>query len=258
MKIKIYTRPHVFFAAKALASHLQRLCREVVMIEDIDPNDTTLHVIYCAFAAPALPKNYIVYQTEVLHSGWFSEEYQRILDGALAVWDYDIRNVPENIHRIHHIVPPGINFQNINEVRDIDVIHYGSINVHRRNLLNEIQNYYGIEIIENVYGEEMYALLRRAKVVLNLHFYPNAPLEVFRLYEALSYGCHVISEPTDKETQKRHIEMVYFAESACDFKICIDKALSRPFDYDLSPIDSLSFSAIKEAMAHLIRKFKVV
>ncbi|SEQ06854.1 glycosyltransferase family protein [Nitrosomonas ureae] len=245
MKVKIYARSHVLFAAEILANYLRKLDHELAIVGEIDPNDETLHIIYCAFAAPALPKNYVVYQTEVLNSKWFMEGYHRILNSALAIWDYDVRNVLHMPYIDHFVVPPGINSQNVDGIRDIDVMHYGSINERRRRLLNEIQD---VKIIENVYGEDMYALLKRAKVVLNIHYYSHAPLEVFRIYEALSYGCHVVSEPTDDATQKRHIEMVYFSESISDFKTSIAKALARPFDYDLSPIDDLAFNAVKEAM----------
>lgn len=248
MKIKIYVRPHVLSAAEILANHLRKLCHDPTIVGDIDPNDVTLHIIYCAFAAPALPKNYIVYQTEVLNSKWFTEDYQHILDGALAIWDYDPRNVLLMPSKAHSVVPPGINPQKTDSTRNIDVMHYGSINERRRRLLNEIRDYCCVEIVEDVYGEEMYALLKRAKVVLNLHYYPHAPLEIFRIYEALSYGCHVVSEPTDDATQKRHNGIVYFAESAFDFKTAIEKILDQPFDYDLSPIDDFSFDAVKEAM----------
>ena len=163
MKIKIYARPHVLFAAGILATHLCKLRYEATIIEDIDPNDATLHIIYCAFAAPAIPKNYIVYQTEVQNSKWFTEDYQHILDGALAVWDYDIRNILSNPSKAHSIVPPGINPQNTEGMRDIDVMHYGSINEQRRRVLHEIQDYYCVEIIEDVYGKEMYALLNVRK-----------------------------------------------------------------------------------------------
>jgi len=248
MKIKIYARSHVLFAAKILANHLRKLYHEPSIVSDIDPNDVTLHIIYCAFVAPALPKNYIVYQTEVLNSKWFTKDYQHILDGALAIWDYDARNVLHMPYKSHSVVPPGINPQSIDGNRDIDVMHYGSINERRRNLLNEVQDYCCIKIIEDVYGEDMYALLKRAKVVLNLHYYPNAPLAVFRIHEALSYGCSVVSEPTNDVAQKFHNDVVYFTESAFDFKTCIEKALDRSFDYDLTALDDYSFNAVKVAI----------
>lgn len=248
MRIKIYARAHVLFAAQILATQLGKLGHEPTIVGEIDPDDTTLHIIYCAFAAPALPKNYIVYQTEVLNSIWFTEDYHDILHGALAIWDYDVRNVLLMPFKAHCVVPPGINPQKTDGTRNIDVMHYGSINERRRGLLNGIRDYCCVEIVENVYGEDMYALLKCAKVVLNLHYYPQAPLEVFRIYEALSYGCHLVSEPTDDATQQRHNGVVCFAESAYDFKTCIKKALDRPFDYDLSPIDDFSFKAVKEAM----------
>jgi len=249
MRIKIYVRAHVLCAAEALANHLRKLGHEAIIVGDIDQNDTTLHIIYCAFAAPAIPNKYIVYQTEVLNSKWFTEDYQRILDSALAIWDYDERNVLLMPSKAHWLIPPGINHQKLDGMRDIDVMHYGSINEHRRSLLNEIGDHCCIKIVEDVYGEAMYALLRRAKVVLNLHYYPNAPLEVFRIYEALSFACHVVSEPTNDAAQERNKEIVRFADSASVLKTHIESALECPFDYDLSAIDDFSFNAVKEAMS---------
>ena len=52
----------------------------------------------------------------------------------------------------------------------------------------------GVEIFVapySVWGEELSRLLRRAKVVLNLHYYEAKILETCRIMESLSYGALV-------------------------------------------------------------------
>ena len=40
-------------------------------------------------------------------------------------------------------------------------------------------------------------MLKRTRVVLNIHYYENGYLETFRVNEALAHGCAVVSEKTN-------------------------------------------------------------
>ena len=88
MKIKVYSKPHTMFAALYLCQQLDKLGHDATVVKSINRNDDTLHIIYNASACPAIPPNYIVYQTEVPGSTWFKGRYYDIIQGAKAVWDY--------------------------------------------------------------------------------------------------------------------------------------------------------------------------
>jgi hypothetical protein len=241
LQIKIYYRWHIYTAAKHLAEQLCSLGYDAMLVTEVDANDDSLYIIYCAFCIAAFPKNYIVYQTEVAGSKWFDAQYMKILAGAPAVWDYSEDNIKQyaDLGRTVSTVTPGIAKPQIEITgeRDIPLLFYGSLNERRRNLLATINRYGKIYMAHNLYGEEMYALLKRTKVVLNLHYYRHAPLEVFRINEALSYGCHVVSEP-DTAAEDRYLNCVFFARTARDFDTAVGKALAKPFNYDLSHLSN--------------------
>jgi hypothetical protein len=241
LQIKIYFRWHIYTAAKHLTEQLCGLGYDAVLVVDVDANDDSLYIIYCAFCISQFPKNYIVYQTEVAGSKWFDEQYRKILAGASAVWDYSEENLKHYTYlgKAASIVTPGIALVEgkIKEERDIPLLFYGSLNERRRNLLTSVKRYGKIYMAHNLYGEEMYALLRRTKVVLNLHYYQHAPLEVFRINEALSYGCHVVSEP-DAPAAGRYWHCTFFAGTIKDFETAIGKALAKPFNYDLTNLSN--------------------
>jgi hypothetical protein len=86
-------------------------------------------------------------------------------------------------------------------VKDIDVLFIGSINPRRAHVLQEIQAQGArVEVAFNCYGTERDALIARAKIVLNLHFYPAKLLEMVRVSYLLANKAFVVSE-TGLETE---------------------------------------------------------
>lgn len=175
-------------------------------VDGVDTNSPNLHIIYGAHNHLRLPKRYILYQTEVAGSHHFSPRYLQYIRRAIAVWDYSATNIPayRHLNTNIHIVPPWVQKSFVeDEVRDIPILFYGWIegSPRRQRLLQEINQQLAtrhskpITIITNTLGPEMWHLLRRTRVVLNLHYYDNSPLELFRITEAMSHGCRVVSEP---------------------------------------------------------------
>jgi len=67
--------------------------------------------------------------------------------------------------------------------------------------------------VNNLFGSEIRDILRRSKIVVNIHFYANALLETTRLYECLSLGCVVVSEKSsDMHRHEDLIQLVDFVE----------------------------------------------
>lgn len=219
MRINIVTPPHTKFAAICLANSLTELGHDVYVQGYIEYNDT-LHIIYCAGAYHAMPKNYILYQTEVHSSHWFNVKYLGFIRKAKAVWEYQEGNMHkyQHLNKNIHLLPPSIMPQPP-QPKDIDCLFYGTVkgSKHREHWLKELewiktlQPYADIRVVHNTLENDIWKLLARTKTVLNIHYYKDAPLEIFRINEALSFGCNVISE-TSSNTGK-YDGLVQFADT---------------------------------------------
>ena len=83
--------------------------------------------------------------------------------------------------------------------RDIDVLFYGSPNTRRVKIVNDLREA-GLTVEacwEGVYGAERDALIARAKVCLNVHFYTPPRFEIVRVGYLLGNGACVVSESGD-------------------------------------------------------------
>ena len=95
----------------------------------------------------------------------------------------------------------------------ITILFIGLLNVRREKILNELKNYnslnnlnYVIKIVNNVFGDELVELIKKSKIVINLHYYPNAILEIFRIHDLLPYDCKILSENPGNEEEMNLIE----------------------------------------------------
>jgi hypothetical protein len=81
--------------------------------------------------------------------------------------------------------------------KDIDILFFGSLNKRRSFILEELkQKGYSVYVADGgVWGDDRTALLKRSKIVLNIHFYSSdAILETVRLGGLFANTCFVISE----------------------------------------------------------------
>jgi len=199
MQYKILTQRHIDFDARLLNETINTLGYPCEIVDSIDIYDDSIYIIYCANTVKVLPANYIVYQVEVFSSKWFTPRYLETIKGALCVWEYDRMNATsyKGYNQNVFIVPPGIKRQPVVE-KDIDILFYGSMNSKRQHILAELGNEFNITVANGYFGKDMWDMLARAKTVLNIHFYESVrgkyPLETFRVNEALSFGCDVVSE----------------------------------------------------------------
>ena len=80
-------------------------------------------------------------------------------------------------------------------IQDIDVLFYGSMNTRREAVLRKLGNR-GLKVIHafNAYGARRDALIARAKVVLNVHYYDSKIFEMVRVSYLLANRKAVVSE----------------------------------------------------------------
>lgn len=167
------------------------------------------NVIFCAHSlggnpAVALPSNCVIYNTEQMQSGSsFDSAGYRDLLKRFPVWDYSARNL-ERLRafiasdRLHYVpvgYVPELTRIEPSERDDIDVLFYGSLNARRNKVLADLEAA-GLRVHHafGVYGVERDRLISRAKVVLNVHFYPTNIFEIIRVSYLLANRKAVVSE----------------------------------------------------------------
>jgi hypothetical protein len=154
---------------------------------------------------PALQQmRYIPYQLEQLgdEQGTFSEKKHQLLSHACAVWDYSEDNIAFLAARGigARYLPLGYHpaLERITPVAkpDIDVLFYGSLGGRRAPLVEALQADAGLaaEMVFGSYAQERDELIGRARIVLNVHFYPTRIYESVRLSYLFNNRCFVLSE----------------------------------------------------------------
>ena len=231
---------HTLFVARLAAHALEKLgIRTTILTEEPETYSDELHIVICPQMFQRMPGRYIAFQMEqTVSSRWLTDEYYDRLDRAYAIFDYSLVNVAffretsssgKNIYYLPIDYLPSL--KRPHKRYQYDVLFYGDANCPRRQrILAELQQRFSVKVVSEVFGEELYQLLGRARVVVNIHYYDNAMLETTRLYEVLSLGRSlVVSErSSDGEEEKR-------LEGIVDFVAVDDTdALADRIEYWLS------------------------
>jgi len=153
---------------------------------------------------------YIVYQLEPLNlnlgliKDW--PEYLEVLINAHAIWDYAPYNqnylADHGFHNVY-VTPPAhhslIETLQLDELKDIDVLFYGSPHDRRKKVMQDLSKHnIKVVYVESLFGEDRNNLIRRAKIILNIHAWHGLNvLETVRLSFLLANKCFIISENSD-------------------------------------------------------------
>jgi SAM-dependent methyltransferase len=151
-----------------------------------------------------LPEQTVLYNLEQL-----DEKNRPMLTKLLTlglrfeVWDYSRRNMEilrgEGFKGTLNHAPVGFvdelfRIQKSPE-QDIDVLFYGSVNERRLRILEALKAQgLKVEAVFGVYGAERDALIARAKVVLNVHYYDSSIFEIVRVSYLLANRKAVVAE----------------------------------------------------------------
>ena len=181
-----------------------------------------------------LPNTYVAIQSEQTGSKWFTDDYVRKLKKAAFVWDFSPLNVARctergigNVCWVPARVPMDIfvrgsgmfnyHFQQ-HFSDDIDVLFYGSESPRRKEMFSMLSRLPGCRVAFKYYtlfGKDREDLIRRAKIVLNIHYWPSSALEAHRIEYACARGKCIISEPSaDKALDAIYSKCVDFATYA--------------------------------------------
>jgi len=167
-----------------------------------------------------LPADAILYNLEQVDPGspWF-DDAQLALLRRFAVWDYSARNAARlaALGLDAPVVVPIGWMPELTRIapatEDVDVLFYGSMNPRRTALVRRLRaEGLRVETAFGVYGAARDALIARAKVVLNVHFYPAKVFEVVRVSYLLANRKAVVSERgADPEEETPFADAVVFA-----------------------------------------------
>ncbi|MFC0246055.1 hypothetical protein ACFOLL_15805 [Falsochrobactrum ovis] len=205
----IMSTPHTIFIAQSIADHLKtRGIDASVMTSAPASFNHDIYIVLCAQMFDRLPPNErrILFQLEQsVSSRWFSKKYISDLENSLAIFDYSLTNIEflqnKGIRYPHvHYIPIGLSSSNISvnnpAEKEYDFLFYGDSNSspRRRHFLSKLQEKFSVVVYNNLFGEDMHNAIRKAKVVVNIHYYEGALLETPRIQECLSLGTPVLSE----------------------------------------------------------------
>ena len=174
-----------------------------------------------------LPKNkYIIFQIEQLNQN--TNFYQSIdfmkdlIRDSHFVFDYSETNLtyyPNNLKNKVTLITPFIKEMESNSIsKTIDILFVGHLNERRSKILDTLRktNKFNIETVSNKYGTDLIDIVHKSRILLNLHAFPNAILEIFRIHDILSFDIRIISElPGDEDPEKlaeKYKDYVEFTE----------------------------------------------
>lgn len=243
----IVTPPHTLYLATIYADELTRLGFATHVASRLEEQDSYQYVIvFCPNVFEGMKDGYIAVQMEqTVNARWFTPSYLEKLQRADSIIDYSVSNI-EFLKGLGYplsklfYVPAGMTagLSTVKETpplsyeeRDIDVLFYGDASCQRRtHILKELSRRFKIRIETNTFGPKLWELIRRSKLVLNIHYYENALLETVRLSECLSLGTPVVSETSsDKEQMDVFGGAVSFAQAdnVGAIEAALDAALVR-------------------------------
>lgn len=243
MNIKIYAPLQMQFASIILCEHLNKLGKRAEIATRIDPKDTKhLWIMYNNSLSWAVPKHYISYQTEQIGTHWFNDRYFERLSKSIAVWEYNEVNLKayEHLNDNISVVTPGVKLQP-KKNKDIELLFYGDLSPRR---LEAVKTIPSMQVVKKILGPPMREILSRAKTVVNIHYYDESPLEIFRINEALSHHCNVVSEHS--LGAEKYMDIVKFGSIPELNKLALNLP---PFNHDISKFCNLE--EIKKALEKL-------
>lgn len=135
-------------------------------------------------------------QRNFMHIGYFAW-----LSMADEVWDYDEENL-----KVLRLIRPDVKLHILQPYKawpkeankDVDILFYGSMNNHRKTILDSLSQRHNVKILTNCWdGHELDRWILRSKILLNLHYYNETSLqEQARMIRWIGAPCRIVSEPS--------------------------------------------------------------
>lgn len=271
-KVVIFNNAGRFFDIVALP--LEEALRElglhapVVTTEGDIPSDSVA-IVFTSHGGTGSIRRYISYNWEQLTRDW-PESFFNTLRGAVAVWDYSLKNVEilaQHGIRAHH-VPFG--YSKLNEVAGLTL----PLSAHNRSLdfvldawwtgsrvekLSGLKAYYDehglvarLDFSDECYGSCRVHRAARAKFGLNFHAGPDYKIfEQHRVVPLIMAGVWVVSEPSlDHWADETYSEFVTFIPSATNVTAYLSHMAQTTTDAEWGIIMTHRFQKFRATMQY--------
>ncbi|GAF89452.1 unnamed protein product, partial [marine sediment metagenome] len=186
-----------------------------------EATDDSLHILFGAHTMAKLPQRYVLYQGEQLKSSYFTHSYREKIKGAVHVFDHSRKgqelcsSLGCESTQVSFPVSVDVSCVPPDPEQRYDLLFYGCGNARRSSLKESFRRsdltskfFLGFDL----FGERRDREISSAAVVLNVHFYAEASLEVHRINYLLARGKVVLSEPSsDTEMDALYSSVVHFA-----------------------------------------------
>ena len=185
----------------------------------------------------------IIYQIEQLNQNNFvynqlSSNVINIMKKCYALFDYSKVNInyyPKELKENVKLVSPIIKNNNLSNndkiEKNITILFIGTLNKRRRKILDALKEYniynnlnYNIVIVSKVFNNELIQIIKKSKIIINIHYNNNALLELFRIHDLLSYDCKILSE---KPINSEEFELIEKYNKVVSFFTVINYNLSN-------------------------------
>ena len=225
----VISTPHTLFVAELIEAHLKKHDFSVQIIENaVEKYDLSYYIVICPQMFDRLPpgERRIAFQMEqAVSSRWFTDDYITTLESSLAVLDYSLVNLEFLLEK--GIVYPHVNYLPIGAFTDYGrgvahlpkthrILFYGGYrNSPRRcRMLDALKVHFQVKVMDSSFGADMIESIKRADLVINIHYYEDGLLEMPRIQECLSLGVEVVSESAQDQGDYPELDgVVRFFES---------------------------------------------
>ena len=190
------------------------------------------------------PNNFIFYQLEQNNSLWFTKKYINLMNSSYKIFDFSNAN---NIYFDKILDKNKIFINNLPLSRliektkhEFDFLFFGTMNNRRNNIINNLRDKFNIISKTKIFGEDKNNLIKKCKIVINIHYYEDACLETCRINECLKYNKLIISEEpnsNDLFNKELYKNVIYF-EKINDNLSNINKLIDC-MNYALNNYDNL-------------------
>jgi len=235
--VVILATAHCLYLARSISVALSRVGIASHIIHEPPPGgySNNLHFVISPQMFALLPAFYMAVQMEQsVSSRWFNDDYLEILRNSVAILDYSVLNIrfltckkDLNPRQLFY-VPIGYIADYAPEpdhtLEDCDVVFYGDTNNRRRlKFLQELKKHFRVKVIGNLFGEQLYAELAHARIVVNIHYYEEALLETTRIWECLSLHKLIVSERSSDMDQHADLMQLIDFVDVDDISVMVER-----------------------------------
>jgi len=142
--------------------------------------------------------------------------YYYWLKKADEVWDYDEENIKvlsliRDDVKLHILKPYKDWSAYCNSPKDIDILFYGSMNAHRKRVIDALSTKYKVVTLHTFDSLLLDRYISRSRILLNIHFYDECALqEQARMIRWIGSPCRIVSEKS--VTNYLGVEELSYAE----------------------------------------------